>query len=235
MKQNADPPTLPLFQELALWLDDSRQNGARHMAVDHYLFESMTPADLPILRVYQWQGPAISIGCHEPWRHTDSTSNTHVEYVRRSSGGGRVTHGKDWTYTLLAPLVNSLSPARFGEIIYQAVHQALARTLKKLGHPHVHIAPDGTAQRGGSCFENPVRWDLLDKERKIAGAGQRRNRVAILQQGSVQLNGINPQLGQALAASLARNVHHQQPPLNNSEINRLVAERFGNPLWTRRL
>jgi len=171
----------PLFEQLSLWIDPEPREAALQMAVDRVLLET---ASFPVLRVYQWEKPCVTIG------YFGSSTDASVAYpnlpiIRRWTGGGTVLHGQDAPYSLIVPRAESFSRVRPAES-YCAIHGALATALRT-SVPDVQQATSRAPKCSDACFENPVADDLLVKGIKVAGAGQRRTRHGLLHQGSVQL------------------------------------------------
>lgn len=180
MQQNLPDGMLP--QTIRFWCDPVLRTGYENMAADELL--SRRPEAW--LRIYGWARPAVSFG------YFDSTPvaasifpGDDIEYIRRWTGGGIVDHRKGYTYTVTLP-------AREGTIyppadrLYKWIHGALAVALKASGVECsllVSDAPDG----GRACWASPVASDIVDTSgNKLAGAGQRRYRGAVLHQGLIQ-------------------------------------------------
>lgn len=161
-------------------MDPVARTGPEAMAVDEWLLETSL---VPILRVYQWSGQWGSLGYFGKIDEARSLVPD-VDWVRRWTGGGLVDHREDWTYTLFAPLTESVARLK-GVESYRQIHAALRVALSDEGCSAT--LSDGESRNGGSmCFQNPVRHDILGDDReKLAGAGQRRNQKGLLHQGSV--------------------------------------------------
>jgi lipoate-protein ligase A len=88
-----------------------------------------------------------------------------------------------------------------------------------------------------ACFQNPVCHDVINTQgTKLAGAGQRRNKLGLLHQGSVALPcnlEISQQRAERLAAALSSSWSHcvLLPP--NNVITKKVSERYAAEEWTR--
>ena len=220
-------------ERLVLWMDAAARPGPEAMAVDEWIWESVRQ---PVLRIYRWSGNWGSIGCFE--RLDDARAALPgLAWVRRWTGGGTVDHRCDWTYTLVVPAGNPLASMRGAES-YRVIHRALATALAAEGQT-TNLAGLTPATAGGLCFVKPVEHDLLDGHgRKLAGAGQRRNRAGLLHQGSVALPLASwddsaaraRRLAAALAGCFRESEFH--PPAE--DIRERVAKRYGNPEWTAR-
>lgn len=179
--QQALPDGL-LPQSIRFWHDPIPRGGYENMAADELL--SRRPEAW--LRIYGWARPAVSFG------YFDSTPvaaalfpGEGVEYIRRWTGGGIVDHRKGYTYTVTLPARDGCiyPPA---DKLYKWIHGALAQALQASGVSCsllVEDAPDG----GRACWASPVASDIVDEAgHKLAGAGQRRYRGAVLHQGLIQ-------------------------------------------------
>lgn len=213
---------------LHVWRDQTPRSGPVNMAIDEAL---LLGAVAPVLRLYRWDGPWVSIGCFVPLAEAGAAFPGRL-LVRRWTGGGLVDHAGDWTYSLMLPRDQPL--AALGTAgSYRIIHGALARALAACGLP-AELADAPLPGRGGLCFEAPVLADVVSGGRKVAGAAQRRTRHGLLHQGSVQGVDVPHGLGGALAAAL----HPHPTPMDESvrqatlrQATRLVDERYGQPAW----
>lgn len=185
--------TVPTLRGLLVWADEVPHAAAWNMAADAALLGQV---DAPVLRVYRWAAPAVSVGFFTPLAPVIKVFPDR-EVVRRPTGGGVVLHGEDLTYSLVLPEWHPLRSARAGEC-YLAVHRALAAWL---GGEVAACAGGGSAS--SACFAAPVTGDVLLGGRKIAGAAQRRTRFGLLHQGSIVAPGIRPGMYEELADALS--------------------------------
>lgn len=196
------------------------------MAVDQWLLETATT---PVLRIYDWDGDWGTCGYFVSSEEMEAALPG-INWVRRWTGGGIVDHRSDWTYTLAIPRGELLAESRGAES-YRLIHAALAEALASSG---VALAGAAGPARGGSCFENPVEFDLLDASgRKMAGAGQRRHRLGLLHQGSVALALGESQVG-AFAGVLAEEVEVRDFEADQARIGAILAERYVGDAWNRK-
>lgn len=161
------------------------------MAVDEALMQC---AERPVLRLYQWSEPAISLGYFQSWQVAPAGR----PFVRRYTGGGLVDHAHDVTYSIAAPRDSALGQLSTAES-YALIHQGIAAALTALGLAVV-ITPCCVESEAPGCFAKPVKYDLLLNGQKVAGAAQRRTRQRFLQQGSILLP--DPSLNDAVRAKL---------------------------------
>jgi lipoate-protein ligase A len=151
-------------------------------------------SSLPVLRLYGWDPPALSIG-----RYQDAASALRLELcahegvpvVRRMTGGGIIFHSQELTYSIVC------GPEHIGEVAgvkdgFRRLCGFLLGTYQRLGlqsafavdlnHPGVRLG-----ERTAFCFAGKEEYDVLVNGRKIGGNAQRRMRGAILQHGSIPL------------------------------------------------
>jgi len=200
-----------LFPLLLLLEDQEPREASLQMAVDRVLLES---AALPILRIYGWAQPCVTIGYFESMAEAQ-IRHPALPIVRRWTGGGTVLHGHDAPYSLIVPRTEPFASVRPGES-YRLIHGALANALRE-NLPEVTTASETAPKRSSACFENPVADDLMAEGCKIAGAGQRRSRAGLLHQGSLQIGTSEFPRPQNFAALLASTVQSTTLPTDMLE------------------
>ena len=161
---------------------------AFNMALDEALLESMPRLGRPVLRFYGWTEPAATFGYFQ--KHADVERATHLRpLIRRPTGGGIVPHDADWTYSLVFPPGHEWHSLK-AEESYRRVHEWIQKAFAKLS-VNTEIAPTRhpspvTRHSSISCFAGYEKFDVLWHGKKIAGAAQRRNKLGLLIQGSMQ-------------------------------------------------
>lgn len=169
--------------ETWLFLDDPPREPALNMAVDEALLEQAAACGVPILRCYAWQQPAATFGYFQ--RHREIAALTPIRpLIRRPTGGGLVPHVNDWTYCVAIPAGHPWHRLRAAQS-YIRIHEWLQAAFLQLGLI-TELAPQAQVAGPGQCFVGAEQHDLLFNGRKLAGAAQRRNRLGLLIQGSVQ-------------------------------------------------
>ena len=157
------------------------------MALDEALLESMPRLGRPVLRFYGWTEPAATVGYFQ--KYADVERATHLRpLIRRPTGGGIVPHDADWTYSLTFPPGHEWHSLK-AEESYRRVHEWIQAAFAKL-KVATTLAPNAHKTGPGQCFAGHEKFDLLWHGKKIAGAAQRRNKLGVLIQGSVQSRGI---------------------------------------------
>lgn len=157
------------------------------MAVDEALLEASAVLGAPVLRTYAWSRSVATFGYFQ--RYLEIASLTSLRpLIRRPTGGGLVLHDADWTYSVVVPPDHARYRISAGTG-YRLQHEWLQRAFAALG-VRTELAPCCDARGPGQCFIGAEKHDLLHRGFKIAGAAQRRNRLGLLLQGSVQPKGL---------------------------------------------
>lgn len=153
------------------------------MAMDEALLEAMPRLQKPVLRFYGWTEPAASFGYFQRFSEIERSTMLRP-LVRRPTGGGLVPHDADWTYSLAFP-TNHQWYALSAVKSYRRVHEWIQMAFAEL-KISTELASCCRKSEPGQCFAGYEKFDVLWHEKKIAGAAQRRNKLGLLIQGSVQ-------------------------------------------------
>ncbi|BCS54605.1 lipoate--protein ligase family protein [Geobacter sp. SVR] len=169
--------------------------GADNMAIDEALLSCFDPGtSLPVLRLYRWSPPALSLG---RFQKADEALNLErcradgVAVVRRITGGGTIYHTDELTYSLVcAPY--QIPPASSVKDSFRVLTGFLLTFYRGLGLEAdyaVDTAPEGTrlGERTPFCFAGRETFDILVNGCKIGGNAQRRTKGIIFQHGSIPL------------------------------------------------
>jgi len=175
--------TVPPMRDAWYLLRSGPGEPAFNMAADQALLDSVGTFGFPVLRFYSWSRPAATFGYFQ--RHADIAALTPLRpLIRRSTGGGLVPHDADWTYSLAVPTGHPWYHLAAADS-YARIHQWVCDAFQVVGIP-TQLAPCCDPSGPGQCFIGSEKSDLLHLGRKIAGAAQRRSRLGLLIQGSVQ-------------------------------------------------
>lgn len=169
------------LENLIVWEDPTPRNPAWNMAIDEVLLRQLQQ---PWLRCYRWSEPSISIGFSQSLTKIPEEKR-HWPMVRRWTGGGVVVHDGDWTYTLGVPAHIPFSDERAGEV-YRWIHEKMVLALAELKIEGANLQPEHTSDGMGVCFIEPAKFDVVWQGRKVAGAAQRRTKLGLLHQGTIQ-------------------------------------------------
>lgn len=168
-----------------LWLltQSGKCEAAFNMAQDEALLEAMPRLQMPVLRFYGWLEPAATFGYFQKIAEVEQTTRLRP-LIRRPTGGGIVPHDADWTYSFAVPPGHEWHSLT-AEESYRRIHDWLCRAFAKM-NVQTELAPLRKVALPGQCFAGHEKSDLLWHGKKIAGAAQRRNKLGLLIQGSVQ-------------------------------------------------
>lgn len=218
------------FDRLLLWIDPLPRGGAWNMAADQALLEKCA---LPVLRAYHWAEPTVTIGYAQSLEKLE-TALPPWPVVRRWTGGGVVLHNGDATYSVIVPASVEWSRLRPVES-YRLLHGSLAAALNAASHPHCRLAAAEDVIDKPFCFEAPAVHDVVRGAVKIAGAGQRRSKIGLLHQGSVQQAAVGADFWRQWAGELAATVE-ELPALPDDialRADELAVTRYGTEAWLR--
>ena len=168
-------------------LFDGAADGAANMARDRSLLDAQRPGDDPVLRVYRWDPPAVTIGYNQDLDDFDADLARAAGYavVRRPTGGRAILHAQELTYAVVGASPGPI----FGDslhAVYQVVNGALVAFLAGLGYrAEVSDGEARTEARGLVCFKSAGRYEIAVGGRKLVGSAQRRTGGCFLQHGSI--------------------------------------------------
>lgn len=196
---------------LAIWRDGAA-DGPTNMAADEVLAAEARHRGAPLVRLYQWESPTVSLGAFQAIAAARALcGHAGTALVRRPSGGGAIVHGTDLTYALAIPAGHPWSLS--AEPLYRAVHEPLVAELVSLGlAARLHErSTDGVSGLAAPffCFSRRSPGDLVvdppapagdgpgtsRTDAKVLGGAQRRLAGAVVQHGSLLMranNGVPP-------------------------------------------
>ena len=168
-------------------------SGPLNMATDFWLFNKKELKN-PIFRHYGWEKKEITFGYGQTWSWVKEQKQVdNLICTRRPTGGGIVTHGHDFTYTLIIPNhheSSKIASLDFYELIHVSIGKALnVQNIFTVLQPCL-VNGKKTCGIPGDCFQEPVGRDLMHKgtKRKIAGAAMKKTKNGILIQGTVNVS-----------------------------------------------
>lgn len=170
-------------------LNTGRESGGFNMRFDEELAAGPL-AELPVLRLYGWSPPAVSIGRHQSPDDLDTNllARDGIDVVRRPTGGRAILHWNELTYSAVLPLAG-----RSLREVYLFLNEGVLAGLRTLG---VDAELTGVetdfreAYRQPSsipCFSTSARNEIHAGGRKLVGSAQRRYGDVVLQHGSILL------------------------------------------------
>ena len=171
-------------------IESSAKDGARNMATDVALAESVREGGAPVLRFYRWWPPCISLGRNQPARYRYDVGVAErwgIQFVRRPTGGRAVYHHHEVTYSVVVGERLLGGPRR----TYQLVHKGLLAGLRLMGAPVEMVGRAGRGMRPSTipCFRELDLGAIIADKHKLVGSAQLREAGVILQHGSILLTG----------------------------------------------
>ena len=163
-------------------------SGKYNMEYDLYLFNNFEQGTIPsTLRVYGWERPCISLGyTQEPEKELNMANcKKHgVEIVKRPTGGGIVFHNEnEVTYSFICGNDEKKLPEGLIES-YKFISNIVIKALKKFGL-NAELSDTRHNEQARLCFSFPASYEITLEGNKIVGSAQKRDKKALLQQGSI--------------------------------------------------
>lgn len=214
------------------------------MAVDEFLMRYQRSEEAPpILRIYFWDKPSYSIGYFQNVEKAARLCGCHESgrpLVRRITGGGLVSHGKDLTFSLVIKTSNPFLPEEV-KASYLKINEAVLAGFRKK-YPTLDFAdcktiPSGRGSGERICFESPSCYDLMLNGKKVVGSSQRRTEGVLLHQSSVLLEDLNKEAVRWLTEGFHEKwaVGFVEKPLTPSEwaqVQAIERERYSLADWS---
>ena len=167
------------------FIDTGFNNAYINMAIDEVLLSSR----LPVLRLYQWEPCAVSIGRYQDFDEIDLDycNGQGIDVVRRITGGKAVLHERELTYSFI--IDKEMMPRSIIES-YKIISGAIVHGLRVLGL-NPEMSSSKTKNRNNPvCFQEPSFNELTINRKKLVGSAQVRSKGKLLQHGSI-LTGID--------------------------------------------
>ncbi len=180
---------------------DSPRCGVENMALDQRILELSAAEQVPVLRVYRWAQPTLSLGYFQKLADRDAhAESADLMVVRRSTGGGAIVHHHDWTYCVTVPAQLTLTQHAVGagigasQPLYDCLHDCVVGWLTEAGFPAHKWSQACSLEQAQAihskrflCFERRSCGDVVVGNSKVMGSAQRRMQGALLQHGSLLL------------------------------------------------
>jgi lipoate-protein ligase A len=172
-----------------------------NMAFDEMMLDFVLKRpDVILLRLYTWAPGTITIGLNQEMeRALDVSRLGSTPLIRRVTGGRAVYHDpSELTYAVAVNPEGSGLEAWRGSIsdVYLYLAQALQSYLETLGvrsrvvRSASEPARSPAASARQPCFASAARYELLAAGGKVVASAQRRIGHALLQHGSIKLDGV---------------------------------------------
>jgi len=174
-----------------LLIDDGPASGSENMARDEFLLDRTGEGSMPpVLRIYRFDPPALSIGFHQnPVKalDIDAVRNDGIDIVRRITGGRALLHDGELTYCIAAPAGSVLFDSGL-DISFRMIAKVLVRAFRSVGVGAGLVRgcrPPGRTGLLSPCLSSVSRHEIAAAGRKLVGSAQRRTRSSVLQHGSI--------------------------------------------------
>jgi len=174
-----------------------RGTASWNMAVDEAMMRGVVARESPpTLRLYQWEGFAVSIGRFQNIERTmyaPAISDSGIPLVRRITGGRGILHGDDLTISIACRCADLgiSSRLRLADI-YAVLTDIMRMALVKVGVDSVRgqSASREPRSRSGDCFAITSEADLIELSsgEKVVGGAIHRCDDVVLFQGSAPLH-----------------------------------------------
>jgi lipoate-protein ligase A len=151
-------------------LETGYNSGPWNMALDEVLMNCINYHNMPILRIYGWQPPTVSIGYFQSMDEEVDIKKCRqmgIDVVRRITGGGAILHESELTYSF----ITNVYPKNIMES-YNLICDAIVTCINKLGF-NAKFAPLN---------------DIIVNGKKVSGNAQTRKKNILLQHGTILLN-----------------------------------------------
>ncbi|MBU1627520.1 lipoate--protein ligase family protein [bacterium] len=174
------------------FLDTGSNSAYYNMALDEALLLCSSKTRYPILRLFGWSSPSVSLGYFQKPKKSiniDFCREEGIEIVRRITGGRAVYHDKELTYSIIIPRKSKFFKNSNIEL-YKELSKGLLSAFQKLGIDGKLKRPKKGSlyQNKANCFSTTSAYEITVNGKKIVGSAQKWSDYGILQQGSILLD-----------------------------------------------
>ena len=152
-------------------LNTGLNSGPWNMALDEVLMMNYVNEKIPILRIYGWKPPTVSIGYFQSLDEEvdiEKCRQEGIDVVRRMTGGGTVFHDSELTYSF----ITKVYPLNIMES-YSLICDPVVTCISKLGFDAKFV---------------PLNDIIISNNKKVSGNAQTRKNNALLQHGTILLD-----------------------------------------------
>ncbi len=160
-------------------------DGDENMHIDKTMFKAAAAERVSTARIYQWEGPWVSLGRTQQSEKALIDPNS-VRWVTRPTGGGGVLHGHDLTVSIARPIFGD---ARRLRDLYRELVAPLILALRSLGIDAAlgESLESDCRPPSADCFVRCSPNDVVERssKEKLIGVAMRVTRNAVLAQCSI--------------------------------------------------
>lgn len=166
-------------------------DGPTNMAMDEAVLAGLIGKEgsTPMLRIYRWHPPTISIGYFQSIGDIDYQKciRDGIGVVRRLTGGRAVLHNDELTYSILFTK-DDFYPFQKREI-FLFIANCLVDALECLGIKSKIVQKTRGSLKTANCFASPAQYEIESPEAgKLIGSAQVIKDGAVLQHGAIPLS-----------------------------------------------
>lgn len=169
----------------------NKYSGYENMAIDEFMVYYYENNRIPVLRLYLWESPTISVGKYQDVIkeiNIDKCSEEDVYIIRRMTGGGAIFHNSELTYSLVCSEKDIKSDKLSVKETYERLNEFLLEMYRLLGLSAgfaKNLKKKKLGIRSPFCFSDCEEYDIIIKNKKIGGNAQCRKKNIIFQHGSI--------------------------------------------------
>ncbi|TFH39480.1 MAG: lipoate--protein ligase family protein [Chrysiogenales bacterium] len=186
----------------------SRLNGFVNMAIDEFMIAWQGRSGRPVVRIYAWDPPSITIGRYQPddCVHRAACRVCGVDIVRRITGGGAIYHDREINYSIACGEGHLGCHGLSVSESFRRLNRSILDLYAGLGLTAIYAKDEpgamGPARRSAFCFSGGEEYDVVIGGRKIGGNAQRRREGTIFQHGSIPLSIDNEKISALFTAEI---------------------------------
>jgi len=183
-------------------------SGSENMSFDiAILNESIKNQAKPVLRLYGWKKPTLTIGRNQSLTgiNQEYCNLNGIDIVKRPTGGRAVLHDMELTYCFITS-ADFLQNTKTVISSYKEISQALVAGLKLLNIDLSFPENKKVSVQNDFCMALSTGADLNCMGKKMIGSAQFRKQGYILQHGSILLD---------IDAEMLKNIFYENNPERN--------------------
>jgi lipoate-protein ligase A len=168
-----------------------KNDGPTNMAMDEAVMMGLREnLSSPVLRIYRWDPPTISIGYFQNAADIDfeKTEKDGIGVVRRLTGGRAVLHDEELTYSILFSDIDFIPFTK--KEIFLFIARCLVDSLNLIGISSQIAEKTKGDLRSPNCFASPAQYEIEStKEGKLIGSAQVIKNGVVIQHGAIPITG----------------------------------------------